>query len=31
MNGQSANGTWFAIAPDGSKITAGSKAGGSGS
>ncbi|WP_410644429.1 hypothetical protein [Amycolatopsis sp. lyj-346] len=28
MNGQGANGTWFAVAPDGSKITA--KAGGAG-
>ncbi len=31
MNGQGANGTWFAVAPDGSKITAGGKAGGAGS
>ncbi|MEU7785095.1 MULTISPECIES: hypothetical protein [unclassified Amycolatopsis] len=30
LNGQGANGTWFAVAPDGSKITAGGKAGGSG-
>ncbi|GLY38739.1 lipoprotein [Amycolatopsis sp. NBRC 101858] len=34
MNGQGANGTWFAVAPDGSKITAGAQgqpaAGGSG-
>ncbi|HET6705659.1 hypothetical protein [Amycolatopsis sp.] len=30
MTGQGANGTWFAVAPDGSKITAKSKAGGAG-
>jgi predicted lipoprotein with Yx(FWY)xxD motif len=30
LNGQGANGTWFAVAPDGSKITAKSKAGGAG-
>jgi predicted lipoprotein with Yx(FWY)xxD motif len=30
LNGQGANGTWFAIAPDGSKITAQPAAGGSG-
>ncbi|WP_410574549.1 hypothetical protein [Amycolatopsis sp. cmx-4-61] len=31
MNGQGANGTWFAVAPDGSKITAKGNAGGAGS
>ena len=31
MNGQGVDGAWFAVAPDGSKITAGGKAGGAGS